>query len=237
MGAKMAASNKENGGWQQLQVWLLLFWPGCGSLLMINSYDPHWRGAEGWRAGVTGVKKCASCQHTRECVCVWKEEAHTRIATHTHGEDSCIRRKLWQHSVPSHADGPTKPITHTHTHFQVSYKRLSILSMPGPTTTCSWQKFSLAADNEMQTNHCAKTSQHGGKECRFMGAKWKYYQNYDFAGARTWVVGCSEGFKIFPQPSQAPNALVYWLSFWVARVAKIKFHSICTAHSVSLGEM
>lgn len=70
---------------------------------------------EWWRAGVMGVKKCASCQHTRECVCVWKEEAHTRIATHTHGEDSCIRRKLWQHSVPSHADGPTKPITHTHT--------------------------------------------------------------------------------------------------------------------------
>lgn len=233
MGAKMAASNKENGGWQQLQVWLLLFWPGCGSLLMINSYDPHW-----WvvaRGGYGRKKVCELPTHSWVCVFVEGRSTHTYSNTHSRG------RQLHPAEVVATLGAlscrRTNKTYHTHTHFQVSYKRLSILSMPGPTPTCSWQKFSLAADNEMQTNHCAKTSQHGGKECRFMGAKWKYYQNYDFAGARTWVVGCSEGFKIFPQPSQAPNALVYWLSFWVARVAKIKFHSICTAHSVSLGEM
>lgn len=83
MGAKMAASNKENGGWQQLQVWLLLFWPGCGSLLMINSYDPHW-----WvvaRGGHGREKVCELPTHSWVCVFVEGRSTHTYSNTHSRG--------------------------------------------------------------------------------------------------------------------------------------------------------
>jgi len=112
MDAKMAAGNKENGGWQQLQVWLLLFWPGCGSLLMINSYDPHWLGVSGGCGG-TSVAKWARCQHT----CVHKCGQGIQTWTHTYGRTRMAAASggsLWQHSaVLFHADGPTKP-PHTH---------------------------------------------------------------------------------------------------------------------------
>jgi len=129
--------------------------------------------------GVVGARASQSGRVANTHVCISVGKEYKRGLTHMaaqgwllHPAEVCGNTLLCS-SMPMDQQNP-------HTHIQVSYKRLSILSIPDP-LLLALAKFSLATDNEMQTNHCAKTSQHDGKECRFMGAKWKYYQNYDFA--------------------------------------------------------